>query len=301
MAKRVELHLNGGLGNQLFQYSAGLYLANLWDSKLELNLTRIAHHHTEIPFAVTSFNLDSDRTIVRKIYLSNLDLLRTKFIRARAKKLNSSQDFQSEFEMIYHQSDGGIRNFNNHLFGYYGDFKFFDSLEPFQKVCNLVNPSRWYSNFLLANRQGFNAIHMRLGDYLSDINHYGVLSPEYYRKILESLSNYERSFPTYVFTDDVRLSKTLFSGPIFKKLIFVEPPAHHDPAESLMIMSKARILISANSTFSFWAGKLASPLSKVLVPSVNPAGELFVRNIPASWGQVEPIWMTSEEFKRSLP
>ena len=300
-AKRVELHLNGGLGNQLFQYSAGLYLANLWDAKLELNLTRIAYQHTDIPFALTSFNLDNHRAEEKKVYWSNLDLLRTKFIKARVEKINPSQDFQSEFEMIHYRSGKGVRNFNNHLFGYFGDFEFFDSLEPCQKNVNLVHPSQWYSKFLSDNRQGFNAMHVRLGDYLSDVNHYGILSPEYYRRILESLSRYERSFPTYVFTDDVRLSKFLFSGPIFKNLIFVEPPALHDPAESLIIMSHARLLISANSTFSFWAGKLASPLSRIFVPSLNPAGELFVKNMPASWGLIEPIWMNSEEFKLILP
>jgi hypothetical protein len=189
VAKRnqLEIHLTGGLGNQLFQYAAGLHMANLMGSKLLLNLNRVARHDIQVSCDITSFSLDSTCSNVKSISSPRIDLLRTGVLRRAFQKPLLNKLVMAEVENSHFNAGISAGRPTKHLFGYFGDFKYYDSLRDQQKLFRLVNPSPWFSEFLQQNSRGFNALHIRLGDYTSDMNHYGVLSPNYYRRILDHL------------------------------------------------------------------------------------------------------------------
>lgn len=296
----VEVHLTGGLGNQLFQYSAGKFLSELIGSKLLLNLNRVARHHSDSNFDISSFSITDDHTRFKIVRSRKMDLLRTRIIR----DFGSSVQFKcTEFLNIENFEDyivnDPISN-NVHLFGYFGDFSFFDSIGSAKNSLILSKPSMWYLESLSERQNGFNAIHMRLGDYTENVDHYGILSPSYYERILESLDTDNRKLPTLVFSDDAHSARRLLSSEANYHYIFVEPPSAADPAESLLFMSKARNLIVANSTFSYWAAKLAAPSSRIYVPESNPSGQEFVRNLPSSWEKVPAEWIKADQLSSTL-
>jgi hypothetical protein len=74
------------------------------------------------------------------------------------------------------------------------------------------------------------------------------------------------------------------------------PPLGADPAESIVLMSQAKVLIISNSTFSWWAACLASMESTIYSPSN------WFKNLEApkdllmnSWRLVESKWKNQDE------
>jgi hypothetical protein len=55
--KKVEVFISGGLGNQIFQYSAGKRIAEKLGKDLVVNTTRAASSHSS--FNISSFKLSA--------------------------------------------------------------------------------------------------------------------------------------------------------------------------------------------------------------------------------------------------
>ena len=295
------MHCVGGLGNQLFQYAAGLDMANSCVSSLVLNLEQIATHHNSDSWDVTSFNIKSDNVSIQG--KRNLSLSR---LHSAANRRLPTEGFAARVLNVHHEkfkqgavpsqpSNTSQNRFRlsarKHMYGYFADFSFFDNLYANQKDLHLVNPSEW---FVTQNKLGltndFNAIHIRLGDYLLNKDQQGVLNPDYYQFALLNLRKEERELPIWVFSDDVGYARKLLRASPLGSLYFVEPHQSVDPAESMVLMGIAKNLIIANSTFSYWAGKLGGKEQNVFYPSTNRQGINFVKGIPDSWVPLKPNW-----------
>jgi hypothetical protein len=118
------------------------------------------------------------------------------------------------------------------------------------------------------------AIHIRIGDYLRYPHIYLHLPNSYYKKALQSISFDPLHDQIILFTDDyIHLSEYypfISDYPmIYAKDIVVdewkEKKYQQDEIE-LMMMSQCDFLISANSTFSLWAGYL-SQNTQIYIPS----------------------------------
>jgi hypothetical protein len=95
----------------------------------------------------------------------------------------------------------------------------------------------------------YEAIHIRRGDYKTLINTFGLLDLDWYQQ------NLSRKNPLVIATDDLAGSRE-----IIKKLRpdFLLDPEEVSPWQTLKILSSSKRLIMANSTFSWWAGYIAS-------------------------------------------
>lgn len=98
-------------------------------------------------------------------------------------------------------------------------------------------------------------IHVRGGDYLhaKHRNTLGLLSSEYYRKLREIL-DLELRKDFVVFSDDPSRVEDLFPNLADNQILAQE---NFNEFESLFLMSRASTACIANSTFSWWGGKLA--------------------------------------------
>ena len=110
---------------------------------------------------------------------------------------------------------------------------------------------------------GFIAIHVRGGDYRKKGTPYLELNGDYYKVALGLLSELDPKLPKLVFTDDVPIAKEVLSG--VTNLDFVNDNLL-SAAESLKLMSKASGIVTANSTFSYWAAMISSNQSLVVSP-----------------------------------
>jgi len=98
----------------------------------------------------------------------------------------------------------------------------------------------------------YTVVHVRRGDYLGLKNIYGILSLKHYEEALKSLDQDVKE-NLYVISDDAEVGRE-FS----EQLGAIRAFAPHDLGEweALKFMSKARCVVAANSTFSWWGSFL---------------------------------------------
>ena len=114
------------------------------------------------------------------------------------------------------------------------------------------------------------AVHVRRGGYLKQKNAqiHGVLAGTYYLRSLEILADCGSLGQVFVFSDaNATDSLRTMNWPTGNK--FVEPPLTSSALENLLAMPHASTVITANSSFSWWAGLLARCRSGSTVVAPN--------------------------------
>lgn len=269
--RQVTVELVGGLGNQLFQFFAGKYLADKIDAKLLLNGHRIGFHATNHGSHVTSilhnqdFQIAKSRSpklsaqISRYSEIIERRLLPNSFNRLILKSYNShTVGFDANLEQL----DRSIK-----LRGYFQSYKYFTSDFGYRKIIAIEKPSSWYESMRSTLcKEDSVVIHIRRGDYTNLKNSFGVLDSNYYKQAILIAAQLVAN-PTYlVFSDDIDAAQSIADFLPSESTFYVRPPSSCNPAESLCLMSLGKVLVTANSTFSLWSGLLAGAEAKIISP-----------------------------------
>ena len=179
--------------------------------------------------------------------------------------------------------------------GYYQTWKYVDNLQELEANLSLeiINPSNWFLELQNEiNKVKPIVIHVRRGDYKNPNSPVGLLSRSYYQDAIGVVNNKYGNRNFWIFSDDIEDSQKLLDGLIPKSSNWICPPTGSDPAESLVLMSLSKVIIIANSSFSWWATKIGVEKELVIAPSPwfkrldEPS---FL--IPESWKQVKSSWM----------
>jgi len=295
----LRIELAGGLGNQLFGYFAGKFLSSLKDSELALDASSIDLKRTM--FDLSSFDID------QRLEYSNQKMM----LKRISRRAQGALDFHTPRLSLKIRSAAGIlydegyeinseqisrnRKSKITLRGYFQDPRYFLNLPQREKEINLVNPSSWYSSKLKQIQSEHTiAIHLRFGDLLENLESIGVLSVAYFANALDILQVQARD-RVWVISDDISRARQLLKRIDSGSFIYLDSPAAGDPAESLLLMSKAQAIITANSTFSVWSGLLSSPDTEIVVPEIFHRGSNHrIVNLPSTWKSIPSSWITEE-------
>lgn len=100
-------------------------------------------------------------------------------------------------------------------------------------------------------------IHVRRGDYLDRGNEssFGVITAQSYKELISKIKKQYIGINVVTLTNDFNLSENELYGEDFGHIL---PPDLCDPWQALKLMSQADIVISANSTLSWWGAVIAS-------------------------------------------
>lgn len=285
--------LVGGLGNQLFVWAA----ANFYASKLnkvpkfeiyERDKYQLEHLLTN-NIRTTEFSIFKRFLIEKLIQISRRNL----FARISANSLFG----------IYTQETTGFAGErepdenSTYLAGYFQSVRYIQNLSC-SSIQNEFNLSLNTENGLQAKIRFLNdggiGIHIRLGDYLKKENHYfGVLAPSYYLNSLELLQVGEGS-TVWVFTDSPDMAKSIYSNAIESKfkLVWASGAFELSTIEEFKLLTNARKIVIANSTFSWWAALLAGERAQIVFPSKwFQAAEDPEALMPEDWKAAESIWL----------
>lgn len=173
-----------------------------------------------------------------------------------------------------------------------GDFESVTALPPNSLLAKLLKfsdaPSIWLADMTkLSELERPIAVHVRRSDYLNYSNTYPQLGRSYYRPALEYLSTVLGKRPVWLFSDDPVLVLSEFQGQIdFDRVIDSESAANS--VELLELMSTCLGIVTANSTFSWWAayiGELNGNVKCVTLPEIFT----FLENDPGKCLRV-PGW-----------
>jgi hypothetical protein len=185
-------------------------------------------------------------------------------------KINDEiRELNFDFHPMFLQPIQNYFTLNTDIRGYWQSEKYFEDVWD-----EIKNEFKFKQGFLdsIFERTDFIpgkndwAVHLRLGDYVGNKN-YVQIQPSYY---IEFFKDKTKTF--YVFTDDYTLAKKMLGN--HDNVEYVEGCSD---IEHLALMSQFNNLIIANSTFSWWAAKIAEIYNKdvkVIRPECLFAGPL---------------------------
>jgi hypothetical protein len=291
-ATEVTIQLQGGLGNQLFSYFAGLYLSLKLEAPLKIDPTEISRGFTNRDFDLNDFHLpaahriESRNSFMPFVIRNRLRWYFFKYMPFGHKIFFVSNETgrNREYEVLrdarivrgYFQSPVYV----NYCLGALGAL----GLE-------LKIPSKNYETLSREIKKSMPiVVHVRRRGYLRHSNSCGLLSVEYFSMALSVVSAKLPTSPIWVFTDsDSPISDYERHFTINRQF---GPDVDLSPAETLLLMSQGAALVISNSTFSWWAAYLSKSGTPIVAPSkwfknLPDPNELF----PEDWIRVTSHWV----------
>ncbi len=242
----INVHIKGGLGNQLFQYAYGRGLmAKGRDVVFDVSYFKRNTNYTKRDFCLDAFYLSKD------VYFENKQSKQSLQVRL-FNKLDG--DRRVRFVSSFNEKVSGVAD------GDYMSEKYFSDIRE-DLVTELA--LREESELFLAYKGMINEskssliVHVRRTDYLKSTG-FTILDKNYYKC---ARAFFPKISAIFLFSDDPEWVKGLFPD---EKVIVVSGHGLTD-AEELMLMSCGNNFIIANSTFSWWGAWLSQAKDKTVV------------------------------------
>ena len=297
MLKPVTVQLVGGLGNQLFGYFAGRYVAKRLGTELLLDVSQFDKGITAHGSSIESFVLNE--RLVNLGQETRLPVLVAQNALNYAANKVSSLTRMTEMLTGIHTSkpigiDPNILSVRPGMLmrGYYQTYFYVQEVmsdDSFNQL-RLSKLTNWFSDLADESESARPImVHVRRGDYAKEANrNWGMLDARYYQnavaRALHMIDEPDR--PVWVFSDEIPLAKAELSQ-VLPNARFILPPRESPAAESLMLMSRGSANVISNSTFSWWSAILNAD-SVVVAPSK------WFKNMPDPEGLVPPNWQIEE-------
>lgn len=278
MVRLNIVSIEGGLGNQMFQYS--FYLG--------LKYSIFPKDYTKI--FITSYNRHNGYELdkVFNVKKNSIENLFVGVVKKYCKRfvLRKQEKSVSTYEEIETKNNKPITYFS----GYWQTEKYFIKIEDkIRLVFNFdINKVNERNQCLMKEMILQNAVslHVRRGDYEIDPGAKLVLgnicSLDYYKKCINYINERVKEPYFYIFSDDQEWTKEHFS--FLENSCFVDWNKNKNSWQDMMLMSYCKHNIIANSSFSWWGAWLNSnPQKIVIAPSkwsnIYPALDI----VPGSW------------------
>lgn len=288
----ILVQLNGGLGNQLFQYAFGRRIA--LDRRAELRFDLSAFTSQNRQYKLHHFNVigsPANASELKRFFWWKQE----NTINSLVYRLWNAGKAYYRRRWVEEQSIGFDKNILKcprevYLRGYWQSEKYYKDIESILREDLTVKQPLYGPNLSMMEKiKSCTAVsvHIRRGDYVLDpptTRTHGVLPLEYYQAatalILEHIPN-----PTFfVFSDDIPWIK----GNLHVEradIIYVDHNSDEMDFEDLRLMSHCQHHIVANSSFSWWGAWLSSNENKMVVaPRKWYAIDLDTSDlVPESW------------------
>lgn len=281
----ITTKLQGGLGNQMFQYAAGRSLSIRLGAQFSLDGNWFVNESrraiTPRNFELSVFRLtdtfSEDLPHPRRQMLKSLIFPPEKLLESQAPDLSTLNKMSK----------------NIYLDGYWNDYRIFvDQNDKILSDFTLSVPLSEESKDVLSKiKQGVSAsIHVRRGDYITDAGSnakHGVLPREYYETASSIIAKNNDAVHFYVFSDDIDWCRTNIK--LKQKVTFVDHNTAERSYEDMYLMSQCSHNIIANSTFSWWGAWLNQNTDRQVVAPArwfNDDTQARDSLIPPEWSLV---------------
>ena len=272
--------LRGGIGNQLFIYSAGRILSRQMKATPIFDIRGISHG-------------DCIKTIALPArYLSNFG---EKVLKAERK---TGLRFSLRHEVNYLMNDSATKLPRNSVVsGYFQDstyplmLKNEGTFSEFVKSTKSKEFHEIYSQILSADAT---LLHLRFGDYGRATETLGNLSKNYYQTAIMSHPSIAKN-PIFILSDEPEVARIFVKNFCALDIRIIPRSPTISNFDYLRIFGAAKRLILANSTFSWWGAFLSQNADLVLAPKPWYRNELMQAPIqktfyPNNFSTLESEW-----------
>jgi hypothetical protein len=286
----IIVRLTDGLGNQMFQYAVARNLAALEATNLKFDISWYqgkSKTQQKRQYCLDAFKIKEEFAIQNELdYFFNPQLAER--LRRKVRSIfRFSPDSMIITEKSFEYDPMPVKSTKNvYLKGYWQSEKYFCNireilLEDFSLKLKLSKSiEEKLQEILTCNSI---SLHIRRGDYVNDeqvTRVHGTLSLSYYKKCLEYIFCYVNNPCVFVFSDDLEWVRQNLNLPCPVTLV------NGNKFEDLMLMSKCKHNIIANSSFSWWGAWLNQNNNKIVCApekwfQVSSRSVLYI--VPSSW------------------
>ncbi len=256
------IKLQGGLGNQMFQYAYGRSL-ELSGKKIIFNMSFFNNKNsndTKRTFEIDNFNLET------KAIFSNKRYLLADFKNKIKRKIGFYQEGLYQSEEYFKKIEAEIKR----------EFTPKDSLSNAaiivkEKISNIPNSV---------------SLHIRRGDYVENKKTnsiLGTLPIEYYKDSINIMNDKLINPTFFIFSDDIEWAKLNLPSNLQSTFVSNEKIKDY---EEIILMSLCKNNIIANSSFSWWGAWLNLNKEKIIIAPKRwfKNRSIKVKNmVPKSW------------------
>lgn len=277
----MRLMLNGGLGNQLFQISAGRAISNHLDCGLTIDSRwsdlRVRNRTRELRERLqlrenekwSSFNFfPLDAASLKLASIGRPPLI---------ERISSAIEFSEDQTRIeYHSRSWQL------AVGFFADPQIHEWLKGMKLDLKLSLPRCE----IVEKSHHFAVVHVRGGDYWRLRDSFGVLGSGYYDRAIRKL---DKNVELIWVTDDVEYCSKI-SASWRERTIKILGPKDLDVFELFSLFNQAQAAVIANSTLSWWA----TTMSKTVAQKIGPKD--WFRSTPGAvllgnnWEKAENDW-----------
>ena len=288
----------GGLGNQLQQYALYRKLKHIgknvrldtsWFHNEALQATMAAGRELELDYLnQLSYQVASEEEI--RSVLGRLWEEPEGFTGKIKRKLHPALSASFEESDMYHEQIFAMDN--KYLVGYWACEKYYADIMDVLRA-DITFPRSEDSGLESRNREMMRrmeetcsvSVHIRRGDYLDDINRAlfgGICTEAYYGRAMEYMRERFPDARFYIFSDDIPYVSEHYQGEEYQ---IIDWNHGKDSFYDMMLMSRCRHNICANSTFSFWGARLNPHDRKVMIrPSIHKNTQVCIPE------QMKELW-----------
>ncbi|MDE1925195.1 MAG: alpha-1,2-fucosyltransferase [Patescibacteria group bacterium] len=302
----IIARIQGGLGNQLFQYACGLSIARAKGVPFKLDLSSFdeVQKGDPRPYQLTQFSITAPRTTPFDFLRAGIPSLRRNLLATLLRKAFRLFDDRRPLEkraLIFEPRPSflpelfSVRD-NCVLIGNWQSEKYFTAIaDTVRKEFILKDgfgaEAEAFARMIADETRGVPvSLHVRRGDKADVprlVNFHGSLDISYYRDAAARMKEKVGAVVFYIFSDDIPwVKKHLLSG--LGPAVIVSAPGISD-AEDITLMSRCRHHIVAHSSFSWWGAWLNPRSDKVVIgPKRWYKQEVDTSDLmPSSWIQIE--------------
>ena len=271
----IIIQLSGGLGNQMFQYAFGTYLATKNNTDLVLDLSYV---QSKLPFKKWTTPMKYELDIFPNINANlSRNIFSSKFFYpfAKAEHLLRTSFYKNKFKLFHENGMNFNADFlnitdNSFIKGNFQSEKYFLDIQDkiridfqFNKITDEVNLSH------IQKIKSCNSVslHIRRGDYVSiqkNASKFIALHIKYYENTIKKISSLMSNPIFFVFSDDVEWVKQNLKSE-FETHYISNNNTKTTSYIDMQLMSMCQHNIIANSTFSWWAAWLNSNTNKIVI------------------------------------
>lgn len=275
----IIIQVEGGLGNQMFQYALYVFFANR-NINTKADISKFKDYKLHNGYELERiFNIKTvyagkkERAVVKAL---------SKFLRLlRSHPYKEKQRMQWKFQPAVTKIKFGF------LKGYWQSEQYFEQVSP------IVRQHFAFPAFEDAKNQQMLALilnshsvslHIRRGDYLS-IDQPAALPLEYYEEAIQLMNASVPGATFFIFSDDIDWARQHIKE---KNLHFIDWNTGSESFKDMQLMSLCRHNIIANSSFSWWGAWLNNHADKIVIapqqwmPGLAAGADI----IPKGWVQV---------------
>ena len=265
----IIVGINGGLGNQMFQYALYLKFKKLGKEAYiddQILVSKLNNVSSLKIFDV--FDLDyqfCNRKTREKMADVGMDI----FSRARRKLLGKRHDEdtcfrEKDFDNNYYPEV--LEMDDKYLAGCWQSEKYFEDIKTTiydnYKFKTDSKDEKLQSILKQIRTTNSVALHIRRGDYVGNTAYEGICTDKYYSDSITYIKQHVDNAKFFIFSDDIEYARQRYQGDNFIIVEgFMGDKSHYD----MYLMSQCKHNIVANSSFSWWGAWLNQNKAKFVV------------------------------------